>query len=465
MTAPGPRSEHFLGVLGQSGGDPAVLLAPDGAAWTLPRLTSEDRASSEVAELTRDARALLGADVSVLQCLADTPATAGQPRRQLYALEAHGERWTPPAGLEWITAAELKRVAFSPPELAAALAAWLDERAAGRFSARNREWVQPGWRDQALAWVDDVLAARGLGRIADVEQLKVWEYSHVLRLRGTRGVFYLKALCESAAREPGLTARLARAHPGWVPDVVGIDVDRRWLLMRATAGPELSQGSDGAAWEEAARRCARIQIAWVDRTAELHALGLPHWPLDAVARQIAPMLADGAALQVTTAEGLTDDELAELRRLAPDLGEQCRELAGLGVPDSLEHGDLWGTNVILAANGPVLIDWEDSTVAHPFLSPSLLLLTLPYAPAAAGAAEMPGRIRDAYLAEWHAASPLRGWPAARLERAFDLAQRAAMVHYAVQFWLGTAPVSRVPIIETSWWVRTFAPFFLRRCLA
>jgi hypothetical protein len=34
-----------------------------------------------------------------------------------------------------------------------------------------------------------------------------------------------------------------------------------------------------------------------------------------------------------------------------------------------------------------------------------------------------------------------------------------MIHYAVQFWLGG------PLVETSWWVRTFAPFFLRRCLA
>ena len=436
-----------------------MLLVPDGAGWGLPRLTSEERASSDVAQLTRDASAMLGAPVSVLECLGDTPAMDAEPRRQVYALEVHTERWTPPPGARWFTTGELAPSALGPAGAAEAIARWLGAGRTGRFIARGRDWVRPGWRGEALAWVESQLVRRRLAPVRDVEQLKVWEYSHVLRLRAAGGDFYLKALCESSAREVGLTAQLAREHPRWVADVVAVDLARRWLLMRATAGQELLALGDTPAWEEAARRMARIQIHWVGRTDELVALGVPHWPLDAVTPRIAPMLADEAALLAPCPEGLTEAEMAELRRRAPELRELCAELAGLGVPDSLEHGDLWGSNVLLAEGGPVLIDWEDATVAHPFVTPSLLLLTLPYSPAASVGPGLRERIRDAYLEEWRAAGPLRSWPAARLERAFDLAQRAAMVHYAVQFWLAG------PSIETSWWVRTFAPFFLRRCLA
>ena len=453
-------SEHHLAVLGQtSAGAPAVLLVPDGPGWRLPRLTSEDRASSETAELTRDARALLGADVSVLQCLLDAEANGGRARQQLHALEAHAARWTPPGGARWVAAAELDAAALTRPDLAAPLARWLDECGTGRFTARGRDWIRPGWRESAVAWVDAQLARAGLGRVTAIEQVKAWEYSQVLRLTAGDGVFYLKALCESAAREPELTRRLAQAHPAWMPDVVAVDAGRRWLLVRATAGPELLNVSDTAAWQETARRCARVQIAWTGRSGELQALGCPHWPVTAVAARLGPMLADGASLMAPCPEGLTGDELARLRRRAPELAEHCAELAALGVPDSLEHGDLWGTNVILGERGPVFIDWEDATVAHPFVTPSLLILTLPHSPAAPATAGLAARLRDAYLEVWQAEGPLRAWAAARLERAFDLAQRTAMLHYAVQFWLGA------PLVETSWWVRTFAPFFLRRCLA
>ena len=452
-------AEHHLAVLGRVGGEPAVLLVPEGAGWGVPRLASEGRASCEAAALTRDARAILGVEVSVLQCLLDAPATAAQPRQQLHALEPHGGPETLPARARWATAADVGAAALSRPDLGPLLVRWLDECRTGRFAARGREWMRPRWRDGAIAWVEGELARAGFGRVRGIEQVKAWEYSQVLRLSADGGAFYLKALCESAAREPGLAERLARAHPGWMPGVVAVDPTRRWLLMRAIAGPELMQASDAAAWQETARRFARVQIEWAGRTDELRALGCPHWPVEAVAARLRPMLADEASLLVPCPDGLAVDELAALRRRAAELEARCAELAALGVPDSLEHGDLWGSNVILGEQGPVFIDWEDATVAHPFMSPSLLLLTLPYSPEVSPSADLPARIRDAYLDAWQAAGPLRGWPAARLERVFDLAQRVAMLHYAVQFWLGA------PLVETSWWVLTFAPFFLRRCLA
>jgi hypothetical protein len=137
----------------------------------------------------------------------------------------------------------------------------------------------------------------------------------------------------------------------------------------------------------------------------------------------------------------------------------CRELAALGVPPSLEHGDLWGVNVIAGARECVFIDWEDASVSVPFLSPFLLLASPEHAEVLAALPDARARIRAAYLKPWQRWAAAEGWRAGRLERAFDLAQRLAGVHYAVQFRRFT-----VPLIETSWEVRAFAPLFLRATL-
>jgi hypothetical protein len=152
----------------------------------------------------------------------------------------------------------------------------------------------------------------------------------------------------------------------------------------------------------------------------------------------------------------SESEVVKLRRHAPELEAMCGELAGYTIPDSLEHGDLWGVNVIAGADACVFIGWEDASLSHPFFSPSLLLLSLNYTEALAHVPDARARIREAYLRPWRAAACTR---ADRLEPAFDLAQRVAMLHYAVQFRRFA-----LPRIETSWEVKAFAPLFLKRLI-
>jgi hypothetical protein len=263
-----------------------------------------------------------------------------------------------------------------------------------------------------------------------------------------------------------------------MPAVVAVNPTRRWLLMRETPGNSLMKVPDIDVWEHAAAAIAHVQIDWLNATGELTALGCLRVTVTEIERDIASLLRDTAALQpgwadasagepdITIGEGvralpdgLTDREIAALRGRRAELEAVCRELAADGVPESLEHGDLWADNAISSPEGVVFLDWEDATVAHPFFSPSLLVLSLDYTDALAGVPDAGRRLRDAYLAPWSQRGPLARWPAGRLERTFALAQRVAMLHYARQFWR-----LALPMIETSWEVRAFAPLFLRRLL-
>lgn len=410
----------------------------------LPHIESAERRSADVSAVTAAVRASFGLDVSVLRCLSDEPAEADRPRRQLYLLEAHaGES----ARGRWIAATDVARSA--DPVARWAIETW-------RRATTATDWARPGWRDEVRTWVDEQLSRRGLAAVGAIEQIRVWETSQVLRLDTGDARFYFKARPPAGAVEAPLTRLLAERHPTSMPDVVAIEPDRRWLLMREAPGRELMELGDLARWEDAAAALARIQIAWAGAASELLALGCPRRSLARLEAEIAPLLDDGPALRTAGDEALTDAQVATLRARRPDLERLCRDLAALGVPESLEHGDLWAVNVIAGDRGVALLDWEDATIAHPFISASLLLLSVSYAPALTDHAAARRRIRDAYLAPWAAAGPLAGWPRSRLVHAFDLAQQVALLHYAVQFRLG------LPAIETSREVREFVPFFLGR---
>jgi hypothetical protein len=424
----------------------------------LPWVQSEERRSADVLELNRAARAALGVEVSVLSCLADEPGADGRPRQQVHALEVHGSSDAPRAG-RWCASHAVGELPVARSRhrdwIGAALAS---QRGDAPVRAR-REWVVAGWREGALAWAEAALAPHGVGGVVEVEQVRLWEFSNLLRLQtAAGGTFYLKAVAEAGRHEVPFTARLATEAPATMPDVVAVDTSRHWLLLRATAGPQLTEVTALASWVDAAAAIARIQVAWVGRGAELRALGCPAFGLSWLAARIAPLLADTAALRPAHAEPLTRDEVDSLRALEPALQALCAELAAHGVPDSIEHGDLWGDNVIVSDRGPVLIDWEDASLSHPFLSPAILSLHARLIGPPLDGPDTARAIRDAYLAPWRDGGPLAAWPAARVEAAFDLAQRVAPLYYAAQFREG---LSR---IETSWEVRSFTPFFLRRLL-
>ena len=78
---------------------------------------------------------------------------------------------------------------------------------------------------------------------------------------------------------------------------------------------------------------------------------------------------------------LRDRLLARLRRLEEETPRRTRALAGLDLPETLVHGDLWGTNILVqpAADGPRarLIDWDRAAVSPATYDLSTLLLRFP----------------------------------------------------------------------------------------
>jgi hypothetical protein len=434
-----------------------MLLLEDGPGWALARIELGEGRSADVTEVNRAARALLGVEISVLHCLLDEPGRDGGPRQHVHAADTHGAEWRSLPGSRWATPDELEQIPLTRPDHRPLADRWL--RGLGGPAREECGWLVPGWRQQVVAWVDRELARHGEGPVVLIEQVRIWEFSQVLRMRTATSELYFKARPRSGRAEPLLTRELAEMHPESMPAVLAVEADRCWILMRAVRGPELMEVDDIGRWEQAARAVARMQLDWVGRGRDLTGLGCPHRGIDHLVAQIGPLLEDTAAMQPADAEALTEMEVAELRRRRREFEALGAELAGYAVPESLEHGDLWAANVIVSDGRPVFIDWEDASLSHPFFTPALLLLSLDYTAALARVPDVRRRIRAAYLAPWRDRGPLAGWPGSRLDRALDAGLRVAMLHYAIQFRLDA-----LARIATSWEVRAFVPLFLRALL-
>jgi hypothetical protein len=196
-----------------------------------------------------------------------------------------------------------------PAQLRPAFERWLAEQRGAPVPRLRAAWARPGWLAEAEAWVGCALRPR-----------RMWPLSAVLSGELDGETVFLKAVFPLFHHEPAITEALAREHPGIVPDVLRVDHERGWMLMRELRG-RIAE-SETVALAPAVREHARIQRSWSLRTGELLALG------------------------------------------AQDRGQDWPDTA---LPVTLAHGDFHGGNVVVDNGHATIFDWSDACVAHPLI--------------------------------------------------------------------------------------------------
>jgi hypothetical protein len=453
MANPPARFDYYALLVRRD--ETAVLLVPAGDGWSLPCLAGIEQ--QDLVDFDRLFTERLGARVTVLRSLEEPDDEEGGA--SVHQVEAHGEVTLP--GARWFPRSELADLRLVPPEHRALIERALIEQESGVVPPRRNAWSLPGWFREAEEWIRAQAEQHGAALLGPVEQRKSWSISCILRAPTTAGTLYLKAAPPLFAHEPRLTATLASLFPGRVPEVLATDDERRWFLMREFRGPLLREIDDVELWEVTVRRLAEMQVACCDQGAWLLSLGCPDRRLPRLAEQIEALLADEATLRPDPAvgEGLTDEEIARLRGFAPDVAALCAEVDAGGVPASLIHSDLHPGNIVVTEDGPLLFDWTDACLAHPFLDACHLLWDAPKALSkkhgASEARSLRTRLEDAYLAAWE-----RSAPREELRRLLARARPLSPLHQAVSYQGLTASVEDA---EQKDWASD-APYFLRIAL-
>lgn len=308
---------------------------------------------------------------------------------------------------------------LEPERCRPVLRRWLDSLD-GRTDPRTPPWVSPAWYPRIAGWIEERM--RLVDMVPSDRPRIVYQSSigTVLRTPADNQVTFTKCPAPLFQAEARITRALARRTPDLVPDVIAIEPAEGWLLMRDFGRRTLGEAPQ-AEWAPGLALVARVQRAWVDGHDDLLAAGGQRRPLAELTERLPGIL---------DIDGFGDRVSAELRTAwhvaLPRFIDACHELADIGLPDALIHGDIHPWNIAMSDTGPRVFDWSDAAIGPSFVDLAVFL----------GRADDLGlrlAMRDAYVDAWAGFAPRD-----RLERATELAMAVGAI-YQVMTYLTLLP--------------------------
>jgi hypothetical protein len=217
-------------------------------------------------------------------------------------------------------------------------------------------------------------------------------WATVLKVPVRDGQVWFKACACAQAFEARLTAELSSRWPDRVAEVLAHEEQRSWLLL-ADAGNQLWQlKNPPEAWLTLLPRYGELQRAEAAHASEHLAHHTPDLRLAVLPERFAALLERELPISA--------EEVQALRAFAPRLTALCAELAGYGIPDSVQHDDLHGRNVYVRGGVHRVLDWGDASISHPFASLVVTFRFLEELNALQPGDPWFARLRDAYLEPW-----------------------------------------------------------------
>lgn len=285
-------------------------------------------------------------------------------------------------------------------------------------------WDQPDWQETVNSWITAQLTRHSMILTGAITMVQQRPWSTVLLVPTIDENLYCKVAAPVLGYEPGLLQALVQWYPANLPDVLAVEPDRGWLLMRdggVTLRSLVESVADFDHWRTILPHYAALQQAMIPHAADLLALGVLDRRLVTLPDQVAGLLENRAALLIDQPEGLTAAAYDRLRDLLPEYAAMCDRLAAYGIPETLHHEDFHDANIFVQDGRYTFADWGESGVAHPFFTMLVTLRSIAYRLELAFDAPEVLALRDGYLESWSAYGPLE-----ELRAAADLAAKVAM---------------------------------------
>lgn len=462
-----------------------VFMIKETAGWALPCVKPEEQDSwQDVEKLNRSVNENFGIEAITLRCI-DVRYTSQMEAQRLEASAREQSKWVPPAGGqcgivdvpeghtlcfeingvyamealttgrthggEWIQNCDLQNLALTSQDDGIVLREWFTWVRIHRKSALRVPWFERGWFRQRAAWLGKELSLNDVATIG-ITQLRAWQRSAILRLTTNRGDLYYKEVPGIFSHEVYLSRELQRAFPHNFPTLIETDAERQAILMYDVSGVPLSRITEIKHWEHAVCCLAEIQIQTLSEAEHFLNFGCFDQRLDRILRSIDSVFSDTSALKAGSVWGMSDGEIEKLHSCLPKLKHLCVELLSYKIPNALEHGDLWPTNIFIKDETCIFLDWSDTSISHPFFSVPVLIQ--------AAAESFPNfknlgeHLRNLYLNSWTDYEPM-----AHLVRAFELSTQLAPLHHCMLYLRHLLPGMIV-----KWEMENMAPYFLKRVL-
>lgn len=227
----------------------------------------------------------------------------------------------------------------------------------------STKWEDPRWLVEANEWIAGELDRLELRPAGEIAQTHIYPWSTVLRVPTDGGNVWFKANADSGRYEAALVTLLSARRPDCVPPLLGVDLERGWMLM-ADAGTALRQlqaeERELDRWLDVLPLYAGLQLDLAHHVDELLALGVPDLRLVTLAERYERLVEDVGVEQ-------------RFRDAVPRVAELCEELAGFEIPETVQHDDLHDGQVFVRDGRYLLMDWGDACVSHPFFTLAVTL--------------------------------------------------------------------------------------------
>jgi hypothetical protein len=196
----------------------------------------------------------------------------------------------------------------------------------------------------------------------------------LIRFATNRQAVWFKAVGPPNVREFRITRYLAQIAPAFTPKILGTRVKWNAWLMAEVEGSHPGDQSDMEMWATVAKTLARLQIASLGHGLHLINAGCRDMRvgtlLDGIDRFFEAM---AFLMRQQTKEVPPPLSQDELRTLAMQLKSLLIEFQEFDIPNALGRLDLNPSNIVVAANRCVFLDWAEAYVGHPFLTFHYLL--------------------------------------------------------------------------------------------
>ena len=429
------QSEMYAAVRHPS--EAKVLLIRSDGKWNLPRVRLQGDVWAGDADqlIPAFAQRLRGRPWIFRQIRIDSDRTT-ERIEGIFEMVMTSPGWDPPRNSRWVDRAALGTLRVKEERFRRLLDQYLADLAT--IPGQRSPWSSRGWLADVQPWIDEEVSKLG-HQIREIEQVKQWSISTVLRVKTEGPDFYFKVSKELPlfVNEALVTLRLARRFPDYVQAPIAIEPVRAWMLFSAF-DELISETAPVDIRRQIFARFGELQRVSLGAVDGLLDDGCVDRRLDVLETQIDPLIGDEGSLR-----GLSEDDRALLRNLAPKLKESTHQLADLAVPYTLVHGDFHLANTARVDGAVVFFDWTDASVSHPFFDLQSLKWETDEAEKQS--------IIDAYLSGWRDfAGP------DQLRRAVMLSGILTPLHHAVsyqQLLINLEPASRPELDATADFLR------------
>jgi tRNA A-37 threonylcarbamoyl transferase component Bud32 len=255
-----------------------------------------------------------------------------------------------------------------------------------------------GWTADLQDWAGAAAMRAGLGGIKGFVPFRASRIEAVVAFETDADhSIYAKCFAPMPFTEALVTRALGGRYPESVAKTLDFCAERGWWAAEEVTGPSLAERMTLKNCLDAIGLFTRMQKELVGCHAIFAEMGLRDLRLAEIDRQI-----DATLAQIEEVSALSSNELSGLSSL---LSKATADLAELGFPESLIHGDLTPWNIKMSQQGPVFLDWEDAAWGPASVSLEIFLAALRSPQRQLRDSGWLEHISDFYLEEWGPVNP------------------------------------------------------------